>query len=344
MKREIFKPIFMNFPILDHFPFPSRVYARSLVSKFSSTLQSALAHPPSTEVVSEGQGNPDGLGARLFAAQAVGLLTLKQYRDNLNVLFVASQENPQIALISCLYLLAKHLSVQETLQAELVSRSEDTPLETLPFLTATILECLRLYPPISQLINRLTTAPASLSSSGTHERVMIPAGTYVGYHAYSTNRDIGIWGADSDKFRPERWGKSLEEIHATHRRVRAKGGFITFHGGRRACLGERFAMIELRVGLAGLLQAFALRPSDSPVKMMPVSNAKHQFSPSLNRTLEAKLRLAVVRLSRQGHCILVDSRSNSLQEMPRHVSSIRARIREAYSLQWKINATGERLS
>jgi cytochrome P450 len=43
----------------------------------------------------------------LDAAEA-GLWSEKQLLDNLTVVFVAGQENPQLLMISALYLLAKH--------------------------------------------------------------------------------------------------------------------------------------------------------------------------------------------------------------------------------------------
>jgi len=44
----------------------------------------------------------------MMDARESGMWTEKQLLDNLTVLFVASQENPQLCMISTLYLLAKH--------------------------------------------------------------------------------------------------------------------------------------------------------------------------------------------------------------------------------------------
>ena len=206
----------------------------------------------------------------MLKARFSGVLSERQFRDNLNVLFVASQENPQIALVSISYLIARYKRVQDKLREELNS-SKEAPLEELPYLTATILESIRLYPPISQLINRLTTAPATLTTS-TGERIVIPPGTYVGYHAYSTNRDPNVWGSDADEFKPERWGCTAAEVQSLYRRMKAKAGFITFHGGRRACLGEKFALLELRVAVAGLVKTFGMGLEGSgKIRMTPVS-------------------------------------------------------------------------
>jgi unspecific monooxygenase len=107
MKREIFKPIFMNFPVLDRLGswIPSRVLARQLVEQFSKVLQARLLQSHDVEACSL---SSQKLGARLVAARRNDLLTEKQFRDNLNVTFVAGQENPQLLMISVLYLLGKH--------------------------------------------------------------------------------------------------------------------------------------------------------------------------------------------------------------------------------------------
>lgn len=248
----------------------------------------------------------DSAARHLLTARNDGRLTEAQFCENLTVLFTASQENPQLALLSTLYLLAKHRDVQATLYEQLTTtKASETPLERQPLLTAVILESLRLFPPISQLINRLTTAPALLTSMTSvatsktgslpaHESrtVIIPAGTYVGYSTVAANRSRIHWVADADEFRPERWwttpttitesyvevrhfsSNSNEEsndggdvatdtasvrlaaIASLQRRQRRLGAFASFHGGRRACAGERLAMLELRVAIAGLVMRF----------------------------------------------------------------------------------------
>jgi cytochrome P450 len=126
-----------------------------------------------------------------------------------------------------------------------------TTFQELPYLTSVIYECLRLFPPISQLINRQTSTDVLVGGE-----ILIPKGTFVGYNSYSTNRDKSAWGLDADTFKPERWGSTSEEIHKTYRKARARAEFISFHGGKRACLGERFAMLEMRITLVELARTF----------------------------------------------------------------------------------------
>ena len=122
---------------------------------------------------------------------------------------------------------------------------------SLPYLTATILECLRLLPPISQLINRYVAEPACLGGS-----IHIPRGTYIGYNSYATNRDPVTWGPDANDFRPERWGSTHEQISKNYQSAKARAEFISFHSGSRACLGEKFALLQMRITLFVLASAF----------------------------------------------------------------------------------------
>ena len=100
IKQAIFRPLFMSFPILDSICLPSREAARRHAAHFTDTLVGAVK---GAEV-----HDADVLGQRLLAARAAGTLSERQFRDNVTVSFVAGQENPQLALTSALYLLAKH--------------------------------------------------------------------------------------------------------------------------------------------------------------------------------------------------------------------------------------------
>jgi unspecific monooxygenase len=128
---------------------------------------------------------------------------------------------------------------------------EGEPLQDMPYLTSVIYESLRMFPPIGQLINRRAANDVFLGGE-----VYIPKGTYVGYNCYSTNRDRTVWGPSADEFRPERWGATVMEINQEYRRRRAKAEFISFHGGKRACLGEKFALLEMRVTVSMLVRRF----------------------------------------------------------------------------------------
>lgn len=163
--------------------------------------------------------------------------------------------------------------VQDRLRDEVEACEVEHPshdeLQNLPFLTSIIFESLRMFPPISQLINRKVSEPVMLGSE-----IYVPKDTYIGYNCYSTNRDPKAWGPSANAFQPERWGRSNQEILSRYRRSKARAEFISFHGGKRACLGEKLALLEMRVSLFVLVKKFSwsLDP-EWPDRKTPVSCA-----------------------------------------------------------------------
>lgn len=101
----------MSFPFLDRLPLKSRLAARRTVGLFKNELKRGLQashylHKPAEKASLSDPS--DMLGKRMLDARASGQWDEKQLLDNLTVAFVAGQENPQLAMISSLYLLAKH--------------------------------------------------------------------------------------------------------------------------------------------------------------------------------------------------------------------------------------------
>lgn len=107
----------MSFPFLDRLPLKSRLAARRTVGLFKNELKRALQashHMPVEKTSSLSDQSDDKLGRRMLDARASGMWDEKQLLDNLTVAFVAGQENPQLLMISSLYLLAKHPVSQQT--------------------------------------------------------------------------------------------------------------------------------------------------------------------------------------------------------------------------------------
>lgn len=129
----------------------------------------------------------------------------------------------------------------EVTQTGIVDPTADI-LNKLPYLTSVIYEFLRLYPPVSQLINRVTTRPADL---GGH--ISIPAHTWVGWNAYGVHIDEAVWGPTAKKFVPERWGTTVEEMQMKFRRECVRGAYIPFNAHTRKCLGQGFALLEMKM-------------------------------------------------------------------------------------------------
>jgi cytochrome P450 len=104
------------------------------------------------------------------------------------------------------------------------------------------------------------------------DKILLKKGTYCGYNGYTTNRDTHAWGSDSHEFRPERWGTTVDEVQTLFRKSSAKSTFISFHGGRRTCLGIKFAMMGARLSISKLLTSLEWQLDPAwPRRMTPVS-------------------------------------------------------------------------
>lgn len=190
--------------------------------------------------------------------------------DNIKITFIAGHENVQQFLNSILYVLAAHPAVQESLRDEVAAmspatRDDPAELKDLHLLNTVIYETLRLFPPIPQLVNRKTTSAVRLGDC------VIPHGTYVGWTAFGAHRDIPTWGENAEDFVPQRWGSTAQEAHTRFRSANSKSQLISFHGGRRSCLGKNLALVETRVALVEMLRACRWRrlEEDAEVKFTP---------------------------------------------------------------------------
>lgn len=184
--------------------------------------------------------------------------------DNLKIVFIAGHENVQQLLTSLLYVLAKYPIYQSQLRESLRQTVDHESLKSSALLTSIILETLRLLPPIPQLANRKTTRSVILGD------LIIPANTYIAWSATGAHRDPAVWGDDAGDFKPERWGVRADQMHAKMRKHTSKAEFIPFHGGRRACLGQSLALLEIRIALVELMRSHTLRfENDTVVKFTP---------------------------------------------------------------------------
>jgi unspecific monooxygenase len=192
--------------------------------------------------------NPDGDQVIDYLDRALkeNRITEEQYRANLKVTFLTAHENAQQLLNSTFWVLGTNQSIQKKLRAEILATGTENPttdlVNSLPYLFAVILELLRLYPPVSQLINRVTTSQSVLGGE-----ITIPNHTWVGWNAFGVHTDPNIWGNDCREFIPERWGSDVKSIQGAVRSKTAQCHFIAFNAHSRKCLGQGFAVLQMKI-------------------------------------------------------------------------------------------------
>ncbi|CAG8649430.1 9802_t:CDS:2, partial [Cetraspora pellucida] len=115
-------------------------------------------------------------------------------------------------------------------------------LKSLKYLNAVINETLRLFPVTLGGIMRQTTEDTIISN------YLIPKDTIVSASVWKLHRSKQIWGQDVDEFVPERWFDLNPKIK--------NDAYYPFGSGSRLCLGNNFAMMEIRIILSSLIGNF----------------------------------------------------------------------------------------
>ncbi|KAI0639055.1 cytochrome P450 [Trametes polyzona] len=198
-----------------------------------------------------------------------------------STMILAGMDTTANSLARILQLLAENPSVQERLRTEIIAAVEaegngDTldfdRLLDLPYLDAVCRETMRVHPGVAFLLRdtvKDAVLPLSTPIRGLDGQLLselpLPAGTRVAADVHACNRDPTIWGPDADQWRPERWLEGLPKEVDDARVPGVYSHLMTFSGGGRACIGFKFAQVEIKTVLLIMLQCFKFEPTDKPI-------------------------------------------------------------------------------
>ncbi|XP_030757139.1 cytochrome P450 4C1-like [Sitophilus oryzae] len=178
-------------------------------------------------------------------------------RDEVNTFMFEGHDTTAANLTFTLMLLACHRKIQDEVYEEIIhilgTNLEKEPtyndLQEMSLMERCIKESLRLYPSVP-FIGRITSEDI-VTKAG-----IIPKGLSTHIHIYDIHRDPKYW-PNPEKFEPSRF---LPE----NCRDRHPYSYIPFSGGPRNCIGQRFAILEVKTVLCGILRNFILEPVDTP--------------------------------------------------------------------------------
>ena len=283
LSETAFREMFMPFTLPDWLPLPGKSAKRRALKALRGLVQRHI------DARRREEGGPAGAPPRtdllhmLLALRDESTgepLSPQEVFDQCMVSFQAGHETSATTLLWWSRLMAEHPEAAQRAQAEVdsVLPPGQTPgpehLARLPFLAATLKEALRLYPPIAALMTRRTTAPITLGGAA------VPKGAMLRITPWVLHRDER-WFAQADRFVP---GRFLDDAPAI-----PKGAWIPFGVGPRVCIGQHFAMLEMTLLAAMLLQRYQLRlPGGAPA-----------CAPRLHVTLRPDGPV-LVRLARRG--------------------------------------------
>ncbi|KAG7310586.1 hypothetical protein JYU34_003379 [Plutella xylostella] len=200
----------------------------------------------------------------LISAEKDGLIDDQGIQEEVDTFMFEGHDTTASGLVYFLMLLANHRDIQKKVTAELDSifGSSDRPasmadLARMRYLDCCLKESLRLYPPVP-FISREFQESVVLSN------YTIPAGMFVHIHIFDLHRREDLF-PDADKFDPDRF---LPENSAG----RHPYAYIPFSAGPRNCIGQKFAMLELKSAVSKILRKFELHPVTRPEDIVFISD------------------------------------------------------------------------
>ncbi|XP_069136543.1 ultra-long-chain fatty acid omega-hydroxylase-like isoform X1 [Argopecten irradians] len=182
--------------------------------------------------------------------EGVGLNDI-EIRNEVDTFLFEGHDTTASAVTWTLYSIAKHKEVQQRIQQELdeVLQGRDSDditwddLSKLRYLTMCIKEGMRLHSPVPLIVREVTER---LEIDGE----IVPVGMMVLCVIYNTHHNPEVW-ENSTEFNPERF--SPENIEK-----RDPFAFVPFSAGPRNCIGQNFAMHEMKTIIARILRRFDL--------------------------------------------------------------------------------------
>ncbi|XP_029341236.1 cytochrome P450 4C1-like [Acyrthosiphon pisum] len=209
------------------------------------------------------------------------VLSDEDIQEEVDTFMFAGVDTTSVTLSWVMYVLGKHPHVQDKIVEEL---NEKIPnfgdekltvniLSSLDYLGRTIKEVLRLYPSVP-FIGRQIYKPLTI---GDH--TILP-GTSIFINVFALHRNEKHF-ENPEKFDPDRF---LEE----NKKDRHRFAFVPFSAGSRNCIGQKFAMIVLKIAVATLIKTYRVKSIDPEEKLGLVGEIVLNALNGIHVTLEER--------------------------------------------------------
>jgi len=204
-------------------------------------------------------------------------LTTENLIDHSKTFLLAGHETTSTALTWVFYLLALHPDIDRKLAAEVRSTlGGKIPtveiLDSMKYLTKVVKESMRVFPPVPFIMRKC-------EEDDVLGGYKIPKGTAVMINMYTLHHHPDLW-EDPETFNPDRWedGDESSKVHP--------GAYLPFLLGSRNCIGNRFALLELKAILSMVVQRFRLRLIDGHPPITRTTRITMRPSPAIKMIVE----------------------------------------------------------
>ncbi|KAI6007546.1 cytochrome P450 [Pisolithus orientalis] len=245
-------------------------------AKKVTTATAATMVTEKAESLLQGKGGRDIFSLLVKAnmdAEAKNKLSDEELYSQMRVILFAGHETTSNSIGWALLEMSRAPEIQSRLRSEIrqhksaVRARGDTQftasdLDNMPYLNAVVKETLRYHCVLPQVFRMASqdyllplSQPITTESGELMHEILVPKGTQILASVAAYNRNKDMWGEDADVFNPDRWldGIAKDKKEAA---VGVYSSLLTFGGGPRACLGWRFAVIEIQAFLVEIINQF----------------------------------------------------------------------------------------
>ncbi|MGO3181386.1 MAG: cytochrome P450 [Aequorivita sp.] len=186
-----------------------------------------------------------------------------QLIDEILILFTAGHETTSNALTFTCELLARNPKIQEKLYTEIIDAKSKTEtlmefIKNCTFTKNVIEESLRLYPP-AYFIDRVNI------EEDEFDGMIFPKNSSLLFSLLEIHTNPDYWDRPKE-FRPERFAEASANQFS--------GQYFPFGAGPRMCIGNNFAMYEMILAIAEVIETYKISERTTPIEIKPLITLK----------------------------------------------------------------------
>ena len=246
---ELFAKRISSIPVPAWVPIPSNLELKRLIRDLNQFFLPIIEERRQS---GEDLGDVMSMLIQAQTADTTGKITDQQVCNEVSNLFAAGYELIAYSLAFTFYLISQHSEVEARLMSEIeqvLGNREVTveDLDRMPYLEQVLQESMRLLPG-SALLVRQAIEPVTI---GEYD---LPKNSMVLISPWALHRRADLY-PEPLQFDPDRFSEVRQAEHPI-----PHFSHLTFAAGPRACIGKAFAMMQMRINLAMILQRFKLTP------------------------------------------------------------------------------------